>query len=356
VTVQLSIHVAVGLGVAFLAGPLTDKLGRKWVLVISLIGNSAIYAFLGQASSLSQFAILMVFRGLFTPLYRVGGDAMLSDLVEPSKRPDAFARLRMSNNVGIAIGPAVGGFIAATSYNIAFICAAAGLASYGLLLLIFARETLPSEARTTGGLNISIQGYKQVLKDGIFMHLVGSFALALMAIIPIWVLMSVYAKTEYGIMENQFGLIATTNALMVVLFQLPVIQRTKRFPPVRVMSIGAGIYALAAGCVALATNFWGFWFCMVLMTTGELLLIPTASSFAANLAPVDMRGRYMSIYGLSWGFASGTASPMGGFLSDRLGPRYIWFGAALMGFLGTISFIILGDRYRKSQSLVNLDE
>ena len=129
----LTINSATSLIAAFIAGPITDRLGRKWILIISLIGNGVVYLLMGQAITLAHFALLMVFRGLFTPLYRVGGDAMLADLVEPKQRPDAYALLRMSNNVGISIGPAVGGFIATSSYHIAFICAAVGLSSYGLL-------------------------------------------------------------------------------------------------------------------------------------------------------------------------------------------------------------------------------
>jgi MFS family permease len=338
----LTINAVMSLVVAFFAGPLTDKFGRKPVLVVSLIGNGLVYFMMGQATSLTHFAILMIFWGMFSPLYRVGGDAMVADLVESQKRPDAYALLRMSNNIGIAIGPAIGGFVATSSYTITFICAATGLICYGLLLQFFAHETLPIEARLTTNIQYIFRGYKQVFQDSLFMRLVFSFALALMTIIPMWVLLSVYVKTEYGIPENQFGLIATTNALLVVIFQLPVTQRTKRFPPIRVMTAATAIYAVAVFSISLASGFWGFWLCMVFMTTGELMLVPTASTFAANLAPIDMRGRYMSIYGLSWGIASGISSPIGGFLSDTFGPQYIWYGAALLGVMGVISFLFLG--------------
>jgi len=255
----LTINSIFSFGVAFIAGAITDRLGRKWVLITSLIGNGLVYLFMGQATSLAHFAILMMFRGLFSPLYRVGGDAMVADLVVPPDRPDAYALLRMSNNFGIAIGPAIGGFIATSSYKFTFICAAAGLASYGLLLLFFAHETLPTQNRIkTETLHI-FTGYGKVLRDKRFMLLVISFALAQMTVIPIWVLMSVYAKTEYGIPENQFGLIATTNAVMVVFFQLSVTKRSKRYPSLPIMTIGTGIYAFSACFVSQASNFWGFW-------------------------------------------------------------------------------------------------
>ena len=337
----LTINSIVSLGAAFVAGPITDRVGRKWVLVISLLGNGVVYLLLGQATTFGEFAILMVFWGLFSPLYRVGGDAMLADLVPPEHRADAFALLRMSNNVGISVGPAVGGFIAATSYFIAFICAAVGLTSYGLLLTFFGHETLPAENRLRPKPRHPFEGYEKVFRDRQFLTATGGFMLAQMSVVPIWVLMSVYTKTNFGIPESQFGLIAATNAIMVIFFQFPVTQRTKRFSSLSVMATGTAIYALATFCISLASSFWGFWLCMVLMTSGELMLVPTSSTYAANLAPADMRGRYMSIYGLSWGVASGISSPLGGFLNDRLGPKAIWYGASLMGLLGMSVFMRL---------------
>jgi MFS family permease len=348
-----TINSLVSLAAAFIAGPIADRAGRKWVLIVSLIGNGLVYLLLGQAATLLEFAILMIFWGLFSPLYRVGGDAMLADLIPPHQRPDAFALLRMSNNVGIALGPAIGGFIASSSYFIAFICAATGLTSYGLLLLFFARETLPDEAKNNFKPRHPFEGYGTVLHDRHFLTTTGGFMLAQMAIVPIWVLMSVYVKENFGIAENQFGLIAATNAMMVILFQFPVTMITKRFPPLSVMTAGTAIYALATFCISLASGFWGFWLCMVLMTSGELMLVPTSSTYAANLAPTNMRGRYMSIYGLSWGVASGVSSPMGGFLNDNLGPKAIWYGASLMGVLGMSVFLRLRQKHPEPESLVH---
>jgi MFS family permease len=119
------------------------------------------------------------------------------------------------------------------------------------------------------------------------------------------------------------------------------------------MAVGTAIYALATLCISSASGFWGFWLCMVLMTCGELMLVPTSSTYAANLAPGDMRGRYMSIYGLSWGVASGVSSPLGGFLNDTLGPKAIWYGASMMGILGMSVFLRLRQRHPELEILVD---
>jgi MFS family permease len=342
----VTLNAAIGvISSFFIGGPITDKVGRKGVMVFSLIANGLAYIAMSQASSLPAFAILMAVTGAVNPLYRVGGDAMMADLVPPEKRPDAYALLRLSNNVGVAIGPAVGGVLATASYSIAFYCAAAGMITYGLLLALFARETLPAEAahaRTD-----AFGGYGQVVRDRRFMPFVGAMTLTQMCAALMWILMAVYAKKSYQVPENLYGLIPTTNALMVVLFQVAITQITKRHPPLKALTAGAVFYAVGVGSVALARGFWGFWMSMVIMTVGELILMPTSSTYAAGLAPADMRGRYMSIYSLSWSAASGIAPVMGGFMSDTLGPVTTWYGGFVAGALSAAWFATL---HRRPQS------
>jgi MFS family permease len=341
-----TLNATMGVISSFIGGPITDKIGRKGVMIFSLIANGLAYGAMGQANSLAAFAVLMSITGTVNPLYRVGGDAMMADLVPPDRRPDAYALLRLSNNVGVAIGPAVGGVLATASYSIAFYCAAVGMIAYGLLLTLFARETLPAEAVRSRA--DAWGGYDRVARDRNFMPFVGAMIMTQMCATLMWILMAVYAKENYGVPENQYGLIPTTNALMVVFFQVGVTQITKRFPPLKMLMVGAIFYAIGVGSVSLARGFGGFWISMVIMTMGELILMPTSSSFAANLAPPDMRGRYMSIYGLTWPAAAGIAPVMGGWLNDTFGPVTIWYGGAVAGTLATTWFILLhrrADRY-----------
>jgi MFS family permease len=335
----MTINSVAGLCSAILAGPVIDRIGRKGVMVFSLATNGLAYFLLSRANSLPEFAVLMALSGTVNPLYRVGGDAMMADLIPPDKRPDAYALLRMSNNIGISIGPAIGGFIASTSYAIAFYGATIGLASYSLLLAIFARETLPQRSDTTQDGSNLLNAYLGVLHDRPFISFVGTFTLTSMCAVLIWVLMGVYAKEQFQIPESQYGFLATTNALMVILFQVYVTRFTKQHPPLRVMVVGSLFYALGVGSVALAHSFWGFWSSMVVMTVGELILMPTSSSYVANLAPANMRGRYMSIYGLTWNMAAAIGPVMGGILNDALAPTATWYGGMVIGLLGMAGFI-----------------
>lgn len=342
----ITLNAAVGLGASFLAGPIVDYLGRKWVMVISLMVNGMGFVLMRQAHTYSAFAGLMALQGFFNPLYRIGADAMMADLIPAEQRAEAYSMLRLSNNLGVAIGPAVGGFIASISYEIAFLCAAAGMSLYGLLIALRARETLPRRRRMESGGKSShprerFGGYGRVLRDRPFLAFTLTFTLTQVCAAILWVLLSVYTKQNFGLPESRYGWIPTTNALMVVLFQIPVTLVTKRFPPLLVLAVGSLFYASAVTSVAWGRDFWAFWLSMVIMTIGELILIPTSTTYVAGRAPEDMRGRYMSIYGLTWGVASGIGPVLGGLLNDHLGPRFIWYGGGAVGLVSVVLFLVL---------------
>jgi MFS family permease len=286
ITSLLTIDTIMSILSSFIAGAIADRFGRKWVMVISMGSMGIIYTLMSQAGTLPAFALLMAFRGLVIPLYRVGADAMVVDLIPREKRPDAYALLRMMENLGVAIGPAIGGFLAAVSYTGAFLGASASLIFFSMLIAVATRETLP-----TGDVDRSSRpmGYSKVLKDRFFLVFVAGFTTIGMASSVVFALISVYIKENFGLPETQAGFLITINAMMVVLFQVAITRYTRRKPPLAVMAVGAFFYSIGVGGMALGSAFPFFALCMAIMTIGELLVAPTANS-------VDARALYEHLW------------------------------------------------------------
>src|SRR5215216_545758 len=344
VAALISINAGTGLVSSLIAGTLADKIGRKVVMNFSLTVNGITYFLLMYAHTYPQFAGLMMLVGLSNPLYQVGADAMLADMIPSEKRTDAFAINRIANNAAFAMGPAIGGFLATRSYNLAFYCAGIGFLSYSLLLFFQAKETLvvaPKTETRSYASNELFQSYSNVLRDKRFMIFVMAISIGLIAPTLLWILMPVYSKTNFGVPESLYGWIPTTNGLLCVFAQYPVTQITRRYRTLPVLAVGMLIYAIGAGSVALMSSFWGFWLSMVILTFGELTLVPTASKYVADLAPADLRGRYMSMHWLGWGLARTLSPIIGGFLNDTLAPRAIWIGGLLIGLTSTLALVLI---------------
>jgi MFS family permease len=345
----ITIQSLAGMLASFVAGTVADRLGRKVVMLVSLASNGVIYLFLLNATGWAEFAVLMALFGMSNPMYQVGADAMLADMVPSEQRTQAYSINRIASNSGFALGPAIGGFLAATSYSLAFIGASIGFLSYALLVALRFRETLPTRrlggrlpvATTVAAIVPPRRGYGVVARDRRFVAFTLLLSLGLIAPTSLWILLAVYAKTNFGMPEYLYGWIPTANALMCVFLQYPVTSVTRRYSPLPVIAVGMGIYAVGAGSVAAMSSFPGFLLSMVILTFGELIVVPVASKFVADLAPADLRGRYMSVYWLGWAGSRAAAPLIGGYINDRVAPIAIWYAAFLIGAASTAGLAVL---------------
>jgi MFS family permease len=89
---------------------------------------------------------------------------------------------------------------------------------------------------------------------------------------------------------------------------------------------------------------------MVIMTFGELIIVPTASKYVADISPEDMRGRYMSLYWFGWGMSRALAPLIGGWLNDAISPKAIWIGGLLFGLTSVLGLILLYQLTRRRNS------
>ena len=353
VTSLMSINSLSGLTASILAGSLVDRLGRKSVMAVGLFGAALAYLGYIQASSYWHFALLMLASGLFSPLYRLGSDAILADMLSPADRVQGYSIFRMGRNIGVALGPIIGGIVLSSNYSIGFTLAALALALYGLITLLFLRETLVRDPDAkVESIRDQIHVYRQAFSNKPFAHMVGAFTLMEICAALMWVLLAVYLKQNFGVMESTYSWIPTTNALMVVFLQVFVTRSIISYRDTQVMPIGAIFYVAAMLIVGVSSHFWGFWLAMVVMTFGELITAPTATTFVANLAPPDQRGRYLGVFGLTWHVAMAIGPFAAGVLTDAFGMRSPWFAGAVVGALAVYAFAML-DKSRTRYKLTS---
>lgn len=338
----LAANAAAGLLSQLVAGPLVDRFGRKMAMTVSLGTRAIVMVGLGLANSLPSFVILIVISGFFGSMYNPGMNAMVADIVRSEKRVEAYGLIRIVSNLGIAIGPAIGGFIATRSYFISFLAAALSSALYFFIILLFVRETRPEIGDGSRGPEEGNGGYGYLLRDHTFLLFCLAFAVMGIAYIQMMTIFPVYIKDQYQIPESQFGLIMATNAAMVVLFQYPITRVLRRYRMGSAMALGALFTALGVGAVAFSSSFGTFLLSMVIVTIGELIFAPASTAFVANVAPQDMRGRYMGVYGMTWGLSFGLGPVVGGMINDRLSPVLIWPVMAAVGLLSAAAFLPIG--------------
>lgn len=333
-------------------GPAVDRFGRKWVMVIGPLISAGAQIMMARADTYAAWAVLLVLYASAGVGFSLGSQAMIADMIPPEQRTEAYALMRMASNSGIAVGPAIGGFIITLSYAISFLTAATIQIGLGLTALLLLRETLTDEIRQRQNpARGTSRGYGPLFRDGAFMSFWGVYLLLEMAASLVFTLLSVYVKEQYRIPENQFGFIIGTNAVMVVLFQYAVTRITRRYRPLSVMAVSALFYAGGLAIFAAGQVFLAFWLGIVIMTIGELIIAPTATTLVAALAPADMRGRYMGVYGLSYRIGGGIGPVIGGWLGDRFLPAAIWYFGTAASLLaaGGFAWLSRGRTIRQTE-------
>lgn len=344
ITLLFTVQTLASLGATTILGPAMDRFGRKWAMVLGPLLSAVVQVLMINAASMPAWAVLLSGHALGGVMFRIGSNAMIADLVPPEQRAGAYALLRMAFNIGIAVGPVFGGLLIDVSYALSFSIAAAAQVLMALFVLVIIRESLTPQAEETATVSEPDQrraGYGPLLRDRPFMTMWGVYLLIEIGASTVFTLLAVYIKNNFGIPEREFGLILGTNAAMVVFFQYLVTRFTQRRAPLLMMAAGAALYALGFFGFAVGWNFFTFWLGMVVMTLGELILVPTATAMAANLAPPDMRARYMGVFGLSYRVGSGVGPVMGGFLSDTIAPAATWYGALVCAATATGGFLLM---------------
>ena len=348
----MSFNSVAGLVSSILAGSLVDRFGRKGVMTVGLVGAAAVYAGYIFATQYWHFVLLLIFAGFFSPLYRVGTNVTVADVVDAEHRAHAYSITRMGHNIGVALGPILGGFVLAKSYNIGFISASLALLVYGAIVVIFIKETMPTQ-NARESLREQFLIYKEALKNLHFSWMIVSHTLMEICSTFMWVMLAVHMKNNFAYNEDVYRWLPTTNALMVILLQVVITRFVQRWRDTKVMILGAMFYPISMLIIAFSNHFWGFWLSMVVLTMGELIVSPTASAYVANLAEPEKRGRYLGMFSLTWPLAMAVGPVTGGFLSDKIGITAPWLAAAVVGVLAVLSFWGL-DRYSQKKRLQDI--
>jgi MFS family permease len=343
---------------SFLGGALTDRVGRRRMLIFGLLASSFSTLLMGFIDSLQLFYVLALISGIFTDVAGPAHQAMVADLVPEQKRAEGFGIMRVAFNLAVVIGPAIGGLMAARSYQLLFVADAVISTITAGIVFFFLRETKPqtrSDAKpeTVG---TTFKGYGRVLRDSTFMLFVFMCILMGLVYMNMNTTLGVYLRDVYAVPESGYGALLSINALMVVLLQFPISRRLTDRPPLLMMAFGTALYAVGFAMYGVVSNSVMFILAMVVITVGEMIVSPVAQSLTARFAPEDMRGRYMAIFGISWSIPFMIGPLLAGLILDNLNPNLLWYAAGFVGFLAVLGFLYLHRRAHLSESMPEMAE
>jgi MFS family permease len=342
--VLLAIFSVTGLTGSMVGGALTDKFGRRGIVLFGLVFSALSSLAMGFVNDLSVLYGLAIVVG---SLSRVGGparQAMVADILPEEKQAEGFGVLRVAANLAWIIGPTIGGFLASRSYLLLFVLDAVASVTTALIVYRLVPETRPKgpEGQPQPTLLQTVSGYRLVLADKVYVAFLVTSMLMWIGYQQIFCgTLSVFLRDVHGIPTQAYGLLTSLNAGSVVLLQFWVTRKTRRYRPMLIMAAGAALYVVGLTMYGFVSAYALFVIAMLIITLGELIVTPTGQALAAQLAPEDMRGRYMAIFGLSWTIPATVGPWAAGVILDNYNPNWVWYAAGIASALAAAGFYLL---------------
>lgn len=331
------------LAASAIGGYLTDRVGRRETIVLSMYSAAAAMLALSQVSGLLWITVFVGLIGLSSELYRPATSALLADLVRPDQRVAAFAVWRLAVNAGFALGPAAAGFLADRSFFWLFVGDALTSVVFGTVALV----SLPPGRPAASGSNGGGGSIRTMLRDRAFV----AFLLASVGITYVYLqsmsVLALHAKAE-GLSTSDYGLLVSLNGLLVVVLELPIASVTQRLDARRVIAVGFFVTGLGFALTAFAGTMPLLAATVVLWTVGEVVDAPVSSAYVAGLAPEHMRGRYMGAWGLTWSLGLMLAPSLGA-RAFTASPDGAWLACGVIGTIAAAIVLFAGRDDRPAQ-------
>jgi MFS family permease len=287
----------VGSLAAILAGGLlTDRLGRRLTLMVSLFGSGALAIGMGFAPSLAVFVPLLVGFGFLADLYRPAASALIADVLPSDQRAVGFAGLRAAVNLGFSFGVMIGGVVADWSWRALFYADGLTTVLFGLIVYRFIRETRPQpDAAAAAGVAAG-----SPWRDGVFLQLAVTSLAFSMALYSFLTVLPLTVTLSAGYPAAVYGALMAVNGVVIAAFEMSVVHGLRRFRRLRVAAVGLAVTGLGFALTGAVMHWAWFLLSILTWTAGEILTGPQQTAFVADWAPAEARGRYLSVYQATW--------------------------------------------------------
>ncbi|HZM23951.1 MAG TPA: MFS transporter [Anaerolineales bacterium] len=333
-----------------LGGAIADRMGRKVVIIFSLILSSLSALGMGFAPSMGIFIAVVVLVGTLSSIGHPAHEAVVADLLPQDKRAEGYGIIRVVFNVAVIIAPPIAGLLIAHSYLTLFIVDAVISLIAATIVILALPETKPQAPAHTKPETIkqTFAGYGRVFRDTPFVAFIGVTVLMTLVYMNMNSTLGVFLRDQHGLPEIRYGWLLSINAILVVFFQFWMTRRLEKYRPMLMMAAGSLLYALGFAMYGFVSGFALFVIAMIVITIGEMVVSPFQQSLVASFAPEDMRGRYMAVSGLTWSIAFTIGPYFAGLILDSANPDLLWAFCGILGMITSFGFMLLNKVHHSS--------
>ncbi len=318
--------------------------GTFGVQIVSLILAGVGFLIVPQLRSLAAVTLAVFIASALNDAYRPACMAAVVEASPPALRARAMGLMRMAAHAGIAVGPAVGGLLAAIDYRWIFVgdAVTCWLAAAWLFVTLRGKEIRRQEARAAAA-----SAGPSLWSDGPFLALLGLILLACLVLFQLFNALPLYLAADYGFDERLIGLIFAFSATLILVFEMLLIKLLEHRDPALLIGFGMFVMCTGFGLLPLGSDLAFAALAVTVWTLGEMLALPFSNVLVAQRAAAGRTGQAMGMYSAVFSVAAVLAPVIGLPVLDRFGGGVLWTAAGLIGIPLWIGMVILARRMRQ---------
>jgi predicted MFS family arabinose efflux permease len=325
-----------------LSGRLCDIIGATRIMQWSLLCSGILLLLLPLTQNLFVIAAGVFVWAVFNEAFRPASLSIIGEAVAPEQRKSAFALNRLAINLGMSIGPVIGGFLTQISYTAIFFVD--GITSIIAGAILF----LPTLQMANQAKSESLTNGTNTTADTT--HILADFRLLffLLALIPVELVlfqtqaaMPLFLVKDMNINEAVYGALMSVNTVMIIFLEVPLTLSIAHWHSRRALSLGSLLFAIGFGALAVANGIWSVGVTIAIWTVGEMILFPGASAYMAEIAPAEKRGAYNGLYLMTFSIAFAVAPWLGTEVLERFGGTTLWTASFIGGCVSAAMMLLL---------------
>jgi predicted MFS family arabinose efflux permease len=316
------ISAFVGAGAGYLGGHLSDYVGRRPLILVSWACQVAlILGFLAVGGNELLGLGLVCLGGLTFQIGSAASQAMIADLVPRERHEQAYAAVRVAANLGITLGPPTGGLLIALGSWPGLFAGAAGLFLGGFLLAL---RFLPRQGAYAPEEPPTRHSFGVIVRDRPFLLFLFSSALAWLVYVSFEVVLPISLVDAHGFSPSTWGFLVIVNPIMVTLFQLRLMRAVRPVPAAVKLALALPLMGLPFLLLSVVDAVPFVALMIFVFVIGEMLWVPTSQTIVAGLAPDDVRGAYMGVFGSMAAVGFALAPFIGLQIRESFGDAALW--------------------------------
>ncbi|HZI65567.1 MAG TPA: MFS transporter [Thermoanaerobaculia bacterium] len=340
----LGLYGAGALVSAAVSGRLSDLLGPMHVIRDSLFATGAILLVFPFARTFATVVAMTIALSLASEAFRPASMAVVADLVKHGQRKPAFALTRLAINLGMSIGPALGGYLATVSFKFLFLVNGTTSILAGVFLLLSLRRTPIHHVRAGSEPEGSVpMPSKRAWSDPRLLFFVAALFLLALVFFQHIAAMALFLVHDLHLTVIDYGLLFTINTLLIVALEVPLNSATAHWSHRKTLALGAFLTAAGFGALAFAWDFWSVTATVIVWTFGEMFFFPAMAAYATDIAPPSRRGEYMGMTQMAMSLAFAIGPWAGTAVLGAFGGKTLWLGAFAVGLVSTGMMLRMPD-------------